>query len=71
MINKNTEKCSEISYDLNTNEFGLEWFTAADINKYKLIDTKYFDKKISQVLIDGSRQSVSSIAILYLMEDGP
>ena len=37
---------------------------------YELIDTKTFDRKITQVLVDGSGQSSSSFAILYLMEDG-
>ena len=34
------------------------------------MERKGFDKKITQVLIDGSGQDVSSMAILYLMEDG-
>ena len=96
-------KCPDISYDLNTNEYGLSeneagiaisidktrknvtisynaatvshtfslgWFSAADTTIYEIIDTKSFDKKITQVLIDGSGQDVSSMAILYLMEDG-
>ena len=100
---KESEKCPEISYDLNTNEYGLSansvgflvdvdstrksvrisyngatvsnsfalgWVTGADTNSYQLIDTKTFDKKISQVLIGGSGQDASSAAILYLMEDG-
>lgn len=44
--------------------------TAVDIITYELIDTKTFDRKITQVLVDGSGQSSSSFAILYLMEDG-
>ena len=96
-------KCPDISYDLNTNEYGLSeneagiaisidktrknvtisynaatvsqtfslgWFSGADTTIYEIIDTKAFDKKITQVLIDGSGQDVSSMAILYLMEDG-
>lgn len=96
-------KCPDISYDLNTNEYGLSeneagiaisidktrknvtisynaatvshtfslgWFSGADTTIYEIIDTKTFDKKITQVLIDGSGQDVSSMAILYLMEDG-
>ena len=96
-------KCPDISYDLNTNEYGLSeneagiaisidktrknvtisynaatvshtfslgWFSGADTTIYEIIDTKSFDKKITQVLIDGSGQDVSSMAILYLMEDG-
>ena len=102
-VKDKTTKCVDISYDLNTNEyglsdtsngisvdidktrknvrisyngatvsnsFGLGWFTAADTDTYELIDTKTFDKKISQVLIDGSGQDVTNLAILYLMEDG-
>lgn len=101
--NISTSKCSEISYDLKTSEyglgatgagisvsvdktrksvrisyngatvsntFGLGWTTAADTYSYELIDTKTFDKKISQVLIDGSGQSAKNSTILYLMEDG-
>jgi hypothetical protein len=96
-------KCPDISYDLNTDEYGLSeneagiavsidktrknvtisynaatvsqtfslgWFSGADTTIYEIIDTKAFDKKITQVLIDGSGQDVSSMAILYLMEDG-
>ena len=96
-------KCPDISYDLNTDEYGLSeneagiavsidktrknvtisynaatvshtfslgWFSGADTTIYEIIDTKSFDKKITQVLIDGSGQDVSSMAILYLMEDG-
>ena len=96
-------KCPDISYDLNTNEYGLSeneagiaisidktrknvtisynaatvsqtfslgWFSGADTTIYEIIDTKAFDKKITQVLIDGSGQDASSMAILYLMEDG-
>ena len=102
-VNEKTTKCADISYDLNTNEyglnargvgftvdvdnsrksarisyngatvsssFGLGWFTGADTNTYELIDTKTFDKKIAQVLIDGSGQDVIGSAILYLMDDG-
>ena len=50
--------------------FGLSWTTAADTTSYELIDTKTFDKKITQVLIDGSGQDATNTAILYLMEDG-
>ena len=102
-VKDNTIKCPEISYDLNTNEYGLAdkasgisvsidktrksarisfngatvsktfalgWTTAAETYSYELIDTKTFDKKISQVLIDGSGQDATNSAILYLMEDG-
>ncbi len=102
-VNDKTTKCADISYDLNTSEyglgdssvgisvtidntrksarisyngatvsnsFGLGWVTAADTYSYELIDTKSFDKKISQVLIDGSGQDATNSAILYLMEDG-
>lgn len=102
-VNEKTTKCTDISYDLNTNEyglgasaagisvtidntrksarisyngatvsntFGLGWVTAAETYSYELIDTKTFDKKISQVLIDGSGQDATNSAILYLMEDG-
>ena len=102
-VNDKTTKCADISYDLNTNEyglgasaagisvtidntrksarisyngatvsnsFGLGWVTAAETYSYVLIDTKSFDKKISQVLIDGSGQDATNSAILYLMEDG-
>lgn len=101
--NEGTEKCDEVSYDLNTDEYGLSdtavgisvnvdktrksvrisyngatvsnsfslgWVTASETYSYELIDTKTFSKKISQVLIDGSGQSASGTAILYLMEDG-
>jgi len=96
-------ECPDISYDINTNEYGLSeneagiaisidktrknvtisynaatvsqtfslgWFSGADTTIYEIIDTKAFDKKITQVLIDGSGQDASSMAILYLMEDG-
>ena len=102
-VKDNTIKCPEISYDLNTNEYGLGdnasgisvsidntrksariafngatvsktfalgWVTAADTYSYEIIDTKTFDKKISQVLIDGSGHDSTNSAILYLMEDG-
>lgn len=102
-VKDNTTKCDDISYDLNTSEyglgasgsgisvtidntrksarisyngatvsstFGLGWVTATDTYSYELIDTKSFDKKISQVLIDGSGQDATNSAILYLMEDG-
>lgn len=105
--NKNTNgsnsECVNISYDINTSEYGLGarsvgisisidnsrknvrisyngatvsksfnlgWTTAADTNTYEPIDTKTFDKKIAQVLIDGAGQSATTSAILYLMEDG-
>ena len=41
-----------------------------DTSTYEPIDTKTFDKKITQVLIDGSGQDATSATILYLMEDG-
>lgn len=68
----NTRKSARISYNGATvsNTFGLGWVTAADTYSYELIDTKSFDKKISQVLIDGSGQDSTNSAILYLMEDG-
>lgn len=102
-VNEKATKCPDISYDLNTNEyglgasaagisvtidntrksaiisyngatvsntFGLGWVTAAETYSYEIIDTKTFDKKISQVLIDGSGQDATNSAILYLMEDG-
>lgn len=67
-----TRKSAKISYNGATvsKSFGLGWVTAAETYSYELIDTKYFDKKISQVLIDGSGQDATSSAILYLMEDG-
>ena len=68
----NTRKSVRISYNGATisNSFGLGWVTAADTHTYELIDTKNFDKKISQVLIDGLGQDATNSAILYLMEDG-
>lgn len=68
----NTRKSARISYNGATvsSTFGLGWVTAADTYSYELIDTKSFDKKISQVLIDGSGQDATNSAILYLMEDG-
>ena len=101
--NNKTEKCDEVSYDINTNEYGLsdtalgvkvsidksrksvtistnmktlnesfnlQMFTADDSYSYEKIDTKTFDKKVAQVLIDGAGQDVSGTAIIYLMEDG-
>lgn len=67
-----TRKTARISYNGATvsNAFGLNWVTATDTSTYELIDTKTFDKKITQVLIDGSGQDASSATILYLMEDG-
>lgn len=102
-MNETPLECTDISYDLNTNEyglgasaagisvtvdntrksarisvnsatisktFGLGWVTSAETYIYELIDTKTFDKKIVQVLIDGSGQDATNSAILYLMEDG-
>ena len=101
--NDKTTKCTDISYDLNTNEYGLGnraggvsvlvdktrknatisynaatvsntfslgWFSGADTSVYESIDTKKFDKKITQVLIDGPGQDASNLSVLYLMEDG-
>lgn len=67
-----TRKTARISYNGATvsNALGLNWVTATDTSTYELIDTKSFDKKIVQVLIDGSGQDASSATILYLMEDG-
>ena len=67
-----SRKSVRISYNGATisNTFGLGWVTGADTGIYELIDTKTFDKKISQILIDGSGQSASTLAVLYLMEDG-
>ena len=67
-----SRKSARISYNGATisQALGLGWMTAADTTTYELIDTKTFDKKIAQVLVDGSGQSSSSVAILYLMEDG-
>lgn len=67
-----TRKTARISYNGATvsNAFGLNWVTATDTSTYELIDTKTFDKKITQVLIDGSGQDATSATILYLMEDG-
>ena len=102
-MNETPLECTDISYDLNTNEyglgaseagisvtvdntrksarisvnsatisktFGLGWVTSAETYIYELIDTKTFNKKIVQVLIDGSGQDATNLAILYLMEDG-
>lgn len=68
----NTRKKARISANATTisNSFGLSWVTAVDTNIYELIDIKTFDKKITQVLIDGSGQDATNATILYLMEDG-
>ena len=68
----NTRKKARISANAATisNSFGLSWVTAVDPNVYELIDIKTFDKKITQVLIDGSGQDATNATILYLMEDG-
>lgn len=68
----NTRKKARISTNAATisNSFGLSWVTAVDPNVYELIDIKTFDKKITQVLIDGSGQDATNATILYLMEDG-
>ena len=50
--------------------FSLGWVTAADKTTFEPLDTKTFDKKISQVIIDGVGQDAQGSAILYLMEDG-
>jgi len=50
--------------------FNLQMFTADDSYSYEKIDTKTFDKKVAQVLIDGAGQDASGVAIIYLMEDG-
>lgn len=67
-----TRKSARISFNGATvsKSFGLGWVTAAETYSYELIDTKSFDKKISQVLIDGPGQDATKSAILYLMEDG-
>lgn len=98
-----SDECDKVSYDLNTNEYGLSvtnaglsvninpsrksadisfngatlsktfslgWVTAADTVAYEKIDTKTFDKKITQVLIDGCGQDASGMSIIYLLEDG-
>ena len=67
-----TRTSAQIAYNGATinNSFGLGWTTAADTTTYETIDTKTFNKKIAQVLIDGAGQSSVSSAILYLMEDG-
>ena len=67
-----TRKTARISYNGATvsNALGLNWVTATDTSTYEPIDTKTFDKKITQVLIDGSGQDATSATILYLMEDG-
>lgn len=67
-----TRKSATISYNGATlnKAFGLQWVTSLDEVPYEIIDTKTFDKKIVQVLVDGSGQSARSTAILYLMEDG-
>lgn len=68
----NTRKSAKISADSTTinSTFSLGWVTRIETGYYELIDTKSFDKKITQVLIDGSGQSATTLAILYLMEDG-
>lgn len=52
-----------------TATFGLGWITSPEAT-YEEVDTKTFDKKITQVLVDGSGQDSTSATILYLMEDG-
>mgnify|MGYP004514651405 FL=1 len=67
-----TRKTARISVNAATisSAFGLSLVATTDTSTYELIGTKFFDKKIVQVLIDGSGQDASSVAILYLMEDG-
>jgi len=67
-----TRKSVSISYNGKrvSDSFGLGWTTAADTTSYQIIDTKTFDKKISQVLVDGAGHDATNSAILYLMEDG-
>lgn len=67
-----TRKTARISVNAATisSAFGLSLVTTTDTSTYELIGTKFFDKKIVQVLIDGSGQDASSATILYLMEDG-
>ncbi len=67
-----TRKKATISYNGATisQTFNLGWVTVADTHTYETIDTKTFDKKITQVIIDGAGQSATSSAIIYLMEDG-
>lgn len=67
-----TRKTAQISVNAATisSAFGLSLVATTDTSTYELIGTKFFDKKIVQVLIDGSGQDASSATILYLMEDG-
>lgn len=67
-----TRKTARISVNAATisSAFGLSLVATTDTSTYELIGTKFFDKKIVQVLIDGSGQDASSATILYLMEDG-
>lgn len=67
-----TRKTARISVNAAaiSSAFGLSLVTTTDTSTYELIGTKFFDKKIVQVLIDGSGQDASSATILYLMEDG-
>ena len=67
-----TRKNVTISYNATTvsRTFSLGWFSGADTSIYEAIDTKKFDKKIAQVLIDGPGQDASNLSVLYLMEDG-
>lgn len=67
-----TRKTARISVNAATisSAFGLSLVATTDTYTYELIGTKFFDKKIVQVLIDGSGQDASSATILYLMEDG-
>ena len=59
-----TRKSARISFNGATvsKSFGLGWVTAAETYSYELIDTKSFDKKISQVLIDGPGQDATKSA---------
>lgn len=67
-----TRKNVEITYNkyMLSNTFSLDLNAKEDKGSYESLGKKHFDKKITEVLIDGSGQDATSLTILYLMEDG-
>lgn len=63
---------AEISYNkyILSKTFSLDLAENEEKSIYENASKKYFNKKINEVLIDGSGQDASSLTILYLMEDG-
>ena len=63
---------AEISYNkyILSKTFSLDLAENEEKSIYENTDKKHFNKKINEVLIDGSGQDALSLTILYLMEDG-